>query len=246
MLPRFYAPDLDRRLERVTLPSDQARHLTRVLRLGVGDEVVVFDGRGLAVRAVVEAVGRDGTSLHLLDPLPPPPAPAVPISIAQVVLKGGSMDAAVRDATMMGAVGIQPLFTAHADVKVSVARRQAALERWRRVALAAAKQCGRAALPPVGEPTPFDEWMAVPREDLTLIFVEPSARCTPRSVKSLLAEPVPPRATVLLGPEGGWSPEEVDTALRGGCVAVTLGPLTLRAESMAVAALAALAAIWQV
>jgi 16S rRNA (uracil1498-N3)-methyltransferase len=246
MLPRFYAPNLDARRKRVTLPADEARHLTRVLRLRVGDEVAVFDGRGLEFHAAVETAGRETASLRLLEPLPPAAPPTVRIAVVQALLKGSSMDDAIRDATMMGAEAIQPVLTAHCDVKVSLARRQGATDRWQRVALAAVKQSRRSTLPAVEELRTFDEWIAEERADLRLLFVEPSARCTPRPVKSLFAEPIPPRAAVLLGPEGGWSPEEVEVALRSGCVPVTLGPLTLRADSMSVAALAALAAIWQV
>ncbi len=102
MLPRFYAPDLDPDLASVMLPPDEARHLTRVLRLGAGDEVVVFDGRGAEYRAVVEAAVRETASLRVVERIPaiarPPRHRRCPS-----VLKGDSMDAAVRDATMMGA-----------------------------------------------------------------------------------------------------------------------------------------------
>jgi 16S rRNA (uracil1498-N3)-methyltransferase len=246
MLPRFYAPDLDEGLGRVALSPEEARHLTRVLRLRAGDEVAVFDGVGVECRAVVETARRDAVSLRLLDRLPPAPPPVVRITIVQAVLKGSGMDDAVRDATMMGADVIQPVLTAYSDVKVAQVRRDSTTERWRRVALAAVKQCRRTMLPVIENARTFDDWIGESRDDLTLIFVEPSARCAPRSFKSLLAAPIPARATVLLGPEGGWSPEEIDAALRSGGVPVTLGPLTLRAESMPVAALAALAAIWRV
>src|SRR5688572_16178803 len=102
MLPRFYAPDLDPERASVTLPADEARHLTRVLRLGAGAEVSVFDGRGLEFRAVVEVAVRDTVSLRLLEPLPAPASPPVQMIVVQAVLKGSSMDDAVRDATMMG------------------------------------------------------------------------------------------------------------------------------------------------
>lgn len=245
MPPRFYAPELDPALERVTLPADEARHLRRVLRLQAGDEVSVFDGRGAEFRAVVEDAVADTAALRLLERMAAPAPPIVRITVAQAVLKGGSMDDAVRDATMMGAEAIQPLITAHADVKVSLVRRGATLDRWRRVALAATKQSRRATLPGIGESRTLEEWINERAHDLTLLFVEPSARCTPRSLRSLMAAPIPASAAVLLGPEGGWSSGEIEAALHSGCVPVTLGPLTLRAESMPVAALAALAAIWQ-
>ncbi|HEY0872305.1 MAG TPA: RsmE family RNA methyltransferase, partial [Vicinamibacterales bacterium] len=84
-----------------------------------------------------------------------------------------------------------------------------------------------------------------PSGAMKLMFVEPAAKASVSTLKSALEYHVPARAEVLLGPEGGWSQEELDAAMAIGCVPVTLGPLTLRAESMAVAALAALAAIWE-
>ncbi|HJR61868.1 MAG TPA: RsmE family RNA methyltransferase [Vicinamibacterales bacterium] len=243
MLPRFYAPDLDRELASVTLPADEARHLTRVLRLGAGDEAVVFDGRGVVFRAVVEAAVRDTASLRLIEPVPAPASPAVQMVVVQAVLKGSSMDDAIRDATMMGAVAIEPVLTAHADVKASFVRRPETVERWRRVALAAVKQSRRPTLPVIEEPRTFEAWLAAPSGEMKLLFVEPSARCAPQTLK-MIEHHVPARAAVLLGPEGGWAASEIEAALQSGCVAVTLGPLTLRAESMPVAALAALTAIW--
>jgi 16S rRNA (uracil1498-N3)-methyltransferase len=244
MPPRFYAPDLDPGLDRVTLPPDEARHLTRVLRLGAGADVSVFDGRGSEYRAVVEAAVRETASLRLIESLPVAPDPVVPIVLALAVLKGRSMDDAVRDATMMGTERIVPVLTAHTDVKPSFARRPETVERWRRVALAAVKQSRRATLPAIDEPRSFDEWIGMTSGAKKLLFVEPSAGSSPRTIKALLNEGVPERAEVLIGPEGGLAAEEVAAAVRAGWIPVTLGPLTLRAESMPLAALAALAAIW--
>ncbi|MEO5897641.1 MAG: RsmE family RNA methyltransferase [Vicinamibacterales bacterium] len=245
MLPRFYAPHIDAGLAVVTLPADEARHLTRVLRLGAGDEVAVFDGRGSEFRAVVEVAVRETASLRLLEPLPVTPALSVSAVVAQAMLKGSSMDDAMRDATMMGADAIDPLLTAHSDVKASFARRTETLERWRRVALASVKQSRRATLPVISEPRTLEAWLDGSRFDLKLLFVEPSAACQPQPLRSLLEGRTPARAAVLLGPEGGWAADEIDAAVRRGCVPVTLGPLTLRADSMAVASLAAVAALWE-
>jgi 16S rRNA (uracil1498-N3)-methyltransferase len=245
MQPRFYAPDLDAELGSVTLPADEALHLTRVLRLGAGDEVEVFNGRGVEFRAVVEAAVRATASLRLLEPLPPPPPAAVRIVVVQAVLKGSSMDDAVRDATMMGAEAIAPVLTAHVDVKTSLVVRPEAVDRWRRIALASVKQSRRARLPEIHAPRKLGDWLATPLVTTQLIFVEPSASCHPRSLAAVQKEGVPREAAVLLGPEGGWDASEIQSAVERGCVPVQLGPLTLRAESMPVAALAALTAIWQ-
>ena len=244
MLPRFYAPELDPASSFVTLPDDEARHLTRVLRLGSGDAVSVFDGRGAEYEGVVEGT-RASVRVRLVSALAPLPSPTVQLVVAQAVLKGASMDDAIRDATMMGAESIQPVLTEHADVKSAVVTRAATGERWRRIALAATKQCRRATLPGVHAARPLAEWLAHPPAEMVLIFVEPSAACVPKPLRELVDHTVPARGAVLLGPEGGWSAGELDAAIAAGCLPVTLGPLTLRAESMAVAALAALSAIWQ-
>ena len=245
MLPRFYAPHIDSDLAVVTLPADEARHLTRVLRLKAGDEVAVFDGRGNQFRAVIEVAVRETASLRVVSALPATATLSVPTVVAQAVLKGSSMDDAIRDATMMGAEAIDPLLAAHSDVKASFAKRAETLERWRRIALSAVKQSRRAKLPVISEPRTLDAWLDGSSVERKLMFVEPSAGSDARVLHSVLAGGIPPRAAVLLGPEGGWAPAEIDAAVRRGCVPVTLGPLTLRAESMAVASLAALAALWE-
>ena len=161
------------------------------------------------------------------------------------VLKGDSMDAAVRDATMMGAESIHPVLTAHTDVKPSFARRPETLARWRRVAMASVKQCRRATVAGDRRDAGLRRTGSRPTApaDLRLMFVEPSAAVTPLPLKAALAGTLPSTATVILGPEGGWSAEELEAATSSGCVLVTLGPLTLRADAMPTAALAAVVAL---
>src|SRR5215211_5245123 len=186
MLPRFYAPHIVAGLSQVTLPAEEARHLSRVLRLRAGDEVAVFDGRGTEFRAVVEVAVRDAASLRLIEPLPATAAPSVRVVVAQSVLKGSSMDEAIRDAAMMGAEAIEPLLTSHADVRTSFARRTETVERWRRVALAAVKQSRRATLPVISEPRSLDAWLQTASFDQRLLFVEPACSVTARPMNALL------------------------------------------------------------
>ena len=245
VLPRFYAPDLDVQRGRARLVGEEAHHVARVLRLRAGDEVAVFDGRGTEFRARVDVVDRDVVSLALVSAIEPAAGSRVELVVVQSVLKGSSMDAAIRDSTMMGVSTIVPVLTAHTDVKVAVATRPATLERWRRLALSAVKQSRRATLPAIDVPRTFDDWLTTESVDMELLFIEPSASVATRVPRSLLDRAAPSRATVLLGPEGGWAREEIEAALNRGCIPLTLGPLTLRAESMPIAALAALAAIWE-
>src|SRR3954451_9755030 len=113
MLPSFYAPDLDPGSTTTALPPDEALHLTRVLRLGPGDRIAVFDGRGREFLAKVAAASRDRVQVDLLERVTPVPEARVPLSLVQAVLKGDRMDDVVRDATMMGVAAIVPILTTH-------------------------------------------------------------------------------------------------------------------------------------
>lgn len=237
MLPRFHAPGLDAAARTATLPPDEARHLTRVLRLGVGDEVAVFDGGGREFRATVASVARDTVRVELVEPVSPPDEPRVPLTLVQAVLKGDGMDDVVRDATMLGVQSIVPVTSAHVAVHPRSLDGDRAVERWRRVALASAKQCRRATLPAIHKTVALDVWVRAATEDLRLLLVEPSAACQARSLREWIHAPVPRDAALIVGPEGGWDPREIADALSSGCVPVTLGPLTLRADAMALSAL---------
>jgi 16S rRNA (uracil1498-N3)-methyltransferase len=238
MLPRFLAPELDPAADHVTLPAEESHHLTRVLRLGAGDEVAVFDGRGRECHARVDLAARGVVRRALLGRIEPAAEPRVPITLVQAVLKGDGMDAVVRDATMLGVTAIAPVLSSHVAVKHRAVESGKAVERWRRIALASAKQCRRATLPVIEAAQPFAGWCAASREDLRLLLVEPSAGGEPRSLHDWLDAPAPSGVAVIVGPEGGWDAAEIEMAIGSGCVPVTLGSLTLRADAAPLAALA--------
>jgi 16S rRNA (uracil1498-N3)-methyltransferase len=145
---------------------------------------------------------------------------------------------------MMGAAIIQPVLTAHTAVKASLGQRPANLERWRRVAVASAKQSRRATLPDVRATVDFATALSAHSADLVLMFVEPSAGRQTRSLRAFVGSSRPDRAALLVGPEGGWSDEELDAAEARGAALVTLGHLTLRAEAVPMAAMAIFSVLW--
>jgi 16S rRNA (uracil1498-N3)-methyltransferase len=241
MPPRFLADDLDPARGTATLAEGEAHHLTRVLRLGVGDRVALFNGRGLEFEARIDRIVGGTVTLQLEAPIASAPERKVSLTLAQAVLKGSSMDDVVRDATMMGVAAIVPLVTEHTIAKRAASSHGA--ERWRRVAIASVKQCRRARVPEIAEPIGFDAFRSQRREGTTLLLVEPSVAGV-KGVRIRELAQQPRSATLVVGPEGGWAPQEVEAAVTAGFVGITLGPLTLRAEAAAFAALAALAAIW--
>jgi 16S rRNA (uracil1498-N3)-methyltransferase len=243
MLPRFLVPDLDPQRREAVVSADEAHHLTRVLRLGIGEDVRVFDGRGREFVARVASIGRAAVTVNLLEPVEAAAAPSVAVTLVQSILKGESMDNVVRDCTMIGVESIQPIVSERTTVKASVLPK--AVERWRRVALSSSKQCGRSTLPAIHDPVAFSEWVRRPREEPAYLLVEPAV-AGERTVKArdLFAHPVPERATLIVGPEGGWTEAERDRATRAGCMALSLGRLTLRAGAVPLAAATTLLAVW--
>jgi 16S rRNA (uracil1498-N3)-methyltransferase len=237
-VPRFYAPDLDPDAREVRLPADEGRHLTRVLRLGVGDRVSVFDGRGREVVATVVHAARDHVVLEIAGRVEPAAEPRIPITLAQAVLKPDAMDDVVRDATMMGVTRIAPLITEHVAVKARMLSDVGLRGRWHRVAVASAKQCRRATVPVIGRPARVEEWLREAGEELRVLLVEPTAAAgAERDPRSLAERPRPSSVALLVGPEGGWSAEERNRAVSAGCVPVTLGGLTLRSDAAPIAAI---------
>lgn len=241
MLPRFYTPALDPVAREVVLPPDEAAHLARVLRLAPGAEVVVFDGRGGEFRAEVIRAGRGAATVALRERLVPAAEPAVRLTLVQAVLKPDAMDDVIRDATMMGVARIDPVITSHVAVAGRAISGGRAAERWRRLAVASAKQCRRATLPAIGDPQPLDRWLRTAGEDWRLLLVEPqAAQGGETRMRALFDRPRPSSVALIVGPEGGWSAEERRTVEEAGVLPVSLGSLTLRADAVPVAAIAVL------
>jgi 16S rRNA (uracil1498-N3)-methyltransferase len=248
---RFFAPSLDPGDETVTLPREEGEHLTRVLRMGVGDTVSVFDGRGHEFSARVVAVERRDVRVQLVTRIEPATEPTVAFTLAQAVIKGDKMDDIVRDAVMLGVAAVQPLVTTRTELTVAALTSGNRLDRWRRVALASVKQSKRAVLPDVRRPLTLEAFLSDPPTALRVMLVEPGAGGAggareagtpddPEPLSALQGQPIPQDATIFVGPEGGWTEKEVAAARDHGVRLVTLGHRTLRADATPVAAISVL------
>lgn len=234
---RFHAPDLPDEGVLLALPDEEARHLTQVLRLTIGDAVRVFDGRGREHHARVENAGRRRVEVRVGPPVIPAPEARTHITLAAALLKGDKFDDVVRDATMVGAAAIQPLVTAHTDVPAARAGSTARLDRWRRIALSSTKQCGRAVVADVAPPASLGERLRhLPSP--WIVLAEPATG---------EGGPLPARpetATVFVGPEGGWSADEIIAFTDAGAHFLRLGGRTLRADAAPLVALSVLLYEW--
>jgi 16S rRNA (uracil1498-N3)-methyltransferase len=221
----------------VALGEDEAHHLTRVLRLRVGAEVEVADGRGRRVAAVLGA----GQVVLTADPVHTP-RPRPELVLAQALPKGRKLDEVVRVATELGVDRIVPVATARSVVTLRGERAARAAERWRAVGRAAAEQSRRPYLPRVDTPVEVASLPTVASVAAggALLVAAPGAAPLPEVVaSSARAAPV----TVAIGPEGGFTTEEVAALVAAGARAVGLGPAVLRTEHAGAAALAVLGAL---
>ncbi len=229
---RFYCPDapID---GRATLEGDEARHLTKVRRVGVGEVVEIFDGRGSAYRAEVASLGRDRVELAILGFATSASVAACRLTLGSAVPKGDRFDWLVEKATELGVARLIPLVTERSVVDP----RSAKIDRLRRVVVEAAKQCRRDRLMELEPPTPWASLVGSSEGSLKLI-AHPGGG-------PVAASGVGRGASVVLaiGPEGGFTEGEVDRAVGAGWRLVDLGPTILRVETAGLAACSTLLAL---
>ena len=241
MLPRFFVPEAETTGSVVQLPDGEAAHLVHVLRLKTGDVIQVFDGRGREWRARVDEVGRSHARVQLLAAIAPGVEPGVQLALAIAILKGDKMDGVVRDAVMLGASSIVPLVTERVEIPPRAVERGHRIERWRRIAIASAKQCGRAVVPAVSTPVGLQDLVTSKSRALRIMLVEPGAIPAVERLQDLSRAN---ETLLFVGPEGGWTPSEMEAAHAAGARLATLGALTLRADAAPLVAMTALRTAW--
>jgi len=261
---RFYAPPEQFAPDGATvaLAREEASHLRNVLRLKAGDEVFVFDGEGreyVCVVAASESGGRarvERATLEVRGQVEPERAESpLDLTLAVALLKGEKFDLVVQKATELGVWRIVPVVTKRSDVRVPREGRNAAaatadrVARWRRIALEAAKQSGRARLPEILAPVSFASLVeedagasfkdgagvaaATAADGQRLLFTEGGGRGLAETAQGW-RDVRPAKLTALVGPEGGWDDEEIAEAVAAGWLAVTFGGRVLRAETAAI------------
>lgn len=229
---RFFAPIDHFSKAQVMLDAEETRHLRDVLRLSAGDEVSVFDGEGNEYACVVEDIGKKETRLSVTGKIEPAsPESPFEITLAATVLNGEKYDLVIQKSVELGVTKLIPLQTIRGDVKARDAAKR--LARWRRIAMEATKQCGRARLMEVAEPLPFEELIASIHGEKVVMFSERDGvgfdRLKPGG-----------RITAMIGPKGGWDDSELKLARKKGVNVITLGGRILRAETASIALIAIL------
>ena len=225
------------------LPEAAAHHAGRVLRLREGDAVVVFDGRGGAARASI-AFDRRGARARIEEALHDSRELPLRIVLAQGMASGERMDWIIEKATELGVAEVWPVAAQRSVMRLKGERQERRTQHWQRVAAAACEQCGRNVVPGVEEPATLMEvierangqglpsWVADPQSDSALFESLPAA--------------APEALLIWVGPEGGWTDEELNALIRAGTRSVRWGSRILRTETAGAALVATLLGYWRV
>lgn len=220
------------------MAAGQAHHLLNVLRLKAGDTVILFDGRGSEYPASIRRIDKSGITLTVSGRRAVSRESPLKALLAQGISSGERMDYTVQKCVELGVAAIQPLLAQRSVVRLAGERAQKRVAHWQSVAAAACEQCGRNQLPAIYPVLPLMSWLATPPAGECLVL-SPGAPTPLRDI----ARPAG-AVTLLVGPEGGWNEEEIAAAQRAGFMPLALGPRVLRTETAAVAALAAMQALW--
>ena len=236
-LTRVYVADPLASGHRVRLEGNAASHITRVLRLRVGAALTLFDGTGGEYEGSIDKAHGGEVIVAVGARAPIERESPLELTLAQGVSRGERMDLVVQKASELGVSHFVPVLTERSVVRLSAQQSDRKVNHWRAITIATCEQCGRNRLPTVAAPAALREFLASSADASTgaRLLLSPTAGRTladvPRPVN---------RVTVLIGPEGGLTEEEEQSAIAAGFMALRLGPRVLRTETAAIAALALL------
>ncbi|KAB8196970.1 16S rRNA (uracil(1498)-N(3))-methyltransferase [Lysobacter maris] len=224
--------------QELALPEGATAHLVRVLRLGVGDACVLFNGDGNDYDARIVAAGKRELRVAVGAATAVDRESPLSIVLLQGVARGEKMDLILQKATELGVAAVVPLWSQRSEVRLDGARAEKRLAHWRSVVASACEQSGRTRVPPVAVAAPLDQALAaLPDGGLRLTLDPEGDAALPR-----LAPPAASTVVLAVGPEGGWSPRDREQLQAAGFDGLRLGPRILRTETAGLAAIAALQA----
>jgi 16S rRNA (uracil1498-N3)-methyltransferase len=222
----------------LVLPESAATHLLRVLRLGEGDEVLLFNGDGHDYRARIHSVSKRSAEVRIEACIAVERESPIQVTLAQALARGEKMDWVLQKATELGVTRIAPVVTERTEVRLDAERADRRLQHWRGVVASACEQCGRARLPQIEEPSALGDFLVQSKAQGHLILA-----LDPEGEHRLSALPAFERLSLVIGPEGGLSPRDLAQLRAAGAQGLRLGPRILRTETAGIAALAALQAL---
>ena len=238
---RFYADESRPEVGYAYLTPEDARHATRVLRMGQGDQAEIFLNQGRFLGEISDISG-DDVALRLLEELPSTEA-RLRVTLYQGLPKAEKMELIIQKAVELGAESVVPVAMSRCVVRLDERDGRKKQERWQKIAREACKQSGRCAVPTVDAPVSFKALLSqIPSHDAAIV---PWEDARGYSLNQFHREhPDLASLAVVIGPEGGMSAEEIEAMKQVGCLPVTLGPRILRTETAGLAAISALMCLY--
>ncbi|MBE7037935.1 MAG: 16S rRNA (uracil(1498)-N(3))-methyltransferase [Ruminococcaceae bacterium] len=228
---RFYTDKIDCENNKACIVGDDVKHIKKVLRLNSGDEVVVCDYKNKDYICKISAFLENEVQLDIIEIKDNFSEPPIDVTIYQSLPKSDKMELIIQKCVEIGVKKFVPVASKRSVVKLNDDKKK--IIRWQRIADEAAKQCGRGIKVEVNDVLSFKEAIkSVDDDTLKLIPYENEKEL---SIKTVLKESKHKKIAVFIGPEGGFSDEEIDFALANGFSAVTLGPRILRCETAPIA-----------
>lgn len=242
-MPRFFVSkeNINEEERIISILGEDAFHIARSLRMAVGDSLTVCDGEGRDYDCTLTKIRDSEVNCEILNVIDCPAEPPYKATVYQALVKGERLDVAIQKSVEFGASAIVPFESSRCIVRMKGEKEGSKSQRRRRIAAEAAKQCGRGIVPEVTEPVSFSDMLAeATKFDLAIFCYEKEGeRMLGTTLESLRAEP-PKSVAIVVGPEGGFSPEEAERAEEAGLSLLGLGKRILRTESAAAFVLACL------
>lgn len=233
-MPAFFINSTEIHEKHITLTGDLCHHLQASLRVTLGEILWLTDERRRRYRVEVSEQTKQSLTVSILDQQEAPSAAGPALLLVQAILKGDHMDWVVQKASELGVQTIVPLVARHGVVRPQPDRIAAQRARWQRIAVEAAQQSEQWQPPQVTDPVEWRTYLAALPAPCSLILTERREAMALHRMR--LPEDPMQSLALIIGPEGGWSEEEASLAVGAGCQAVGLGPMILRAETAALAA----------
>jgi len=237
-IPRLYTTQTLSENTSIQLEDNAAHYLKNVLRMKPKRELILFNGEGGQYNAMIESVDKKGVSVTVGEYSVVNNESPLALELGVCIIKNDAMDWLIQKAVELGVTAITPLFSDYSDVKLTPERLEKKYQHWQQVAIHACEQCGRVMIPKINRAAAFLEWSrGVEAEKNILLHPYRSSSFADMSAPWLALESVPNSFAIALGPEGGFSDEEVEEALNSGFLSLSLGPRILRAETAPLAVL---------
>lgn len=232
----FVPPEDIEKKQGIKLNDDKSHYLTSVLRCKKGDAISVIDGKGKAYEATIAEISKEKVFIDIINEIQLDTESFLNLILCQGILKGEKMDLVIQKATELGVKKIIPLITGRCIVKET-----RKVKRWQKIAEEAAEQCGRTVVPTIHEPIQFNEFLDGQWIE-GFIFWEEGGMSLKEAVLKISPSPIHPFADssvhLFVGPEGGFTSEEIKLSEEHGLIRTTLGKRVLRAETAAIASMA--------